>query len=145
MFSTFDESMMREALLEAEKALARGDVPVGCVIVKNGEIVARAGNDRAMGPLGHAEVLAILQASKGGGRLSDCAIYVTLEPCPMCAGAIVNARLSRLVFGAFDKKAGCAGSVYRISEDPAFDHFCPSDGGLLANECETLLRRCFSR
>ena len=145
MFTRFDEEMMRAALSEAAAALRAGEIAVGCVIARGGEIIARAHNDRGSDPTGHAEILAIRQAARalGDWRLADCTLYVTLEPCPMCAGAIVMARVGRLVFGAHDPQYGCAGSVYRIPEDPAFPHFCRSDGGLLHEECAALLRKSF--
>ena len=140
---------MRDALEEARVALAAGELPVGCVVVKDGEIVARAHNEReASGdPTAHAEVLALRRAAAklGGWRLDGCALYVTLEPCPMCAGAIVQARVARLVFGAYDPGQGCAGSVYRITEDPAFTHFCPADGGVLEAECREVLEEFFEK
>jgi tRNA(adenine34) deaminase len=142
-----DEWFMREALDEAERALDAGEVPVGCVIVSGGEIIARARNRREelRDPTAHAEMLAMRMAAQtlGTWRLAGCALYVTLEPCPMCAGAISQARLDRLVFGAHDEAQGCAGSIYRIPEDPAFVHFCKSDGGVLAGACSALLRRFF--
>ncbi|HIQ83999.1 MAG TPA: nucleoside deaminase [Candidatus Pullichristensenella stercorigallinarum] len=140
---------MRMALALAEEALDAGETPVGCVIVRAGEIIARARNRReeARDPTAHAEMLAIREAARktGNWRLSDCEMYVTLEPCPMCAGAVSQARLGRLVFGAFDKERGCAGSVYRICEDPAFPWFTPSEGGVLEAECALLLNRFFQR
>ena len=142
-----DESMMREALCEAEIALSAGELPVGCVIEKDGEIIARGHNlrENSLDPTAHAEIVAIREAAKrlNQWRLSDCTIYVTLEPCPMCAGAISQARLKRLVYGAADPNQGCAGSVYRIPEDPAFSHFCLSDGGILAADCKNVLDRFF--
>ena len=144
-----DENWMREALKLAQEALDAGETPVGCVIVRAGEIIARARNRReeARDPTAHAEMLAIREAARktGNWRLSDCEMYVTLEPCPMCAGAVSQARLGRLVFGAFDKERGCAGSVYRICEDPAFPWFTPSEGGVLEAECALLLNRFFQR
>ena len=143
----FDFQMMREALAEARLALAEGELPVGCVIVKDGAIVARGhnGRERSGDPTAHAEIVAIRRAAKalGGWRLNGCALYVTLEPCPMCAGAISQARVSRLVYGAPDPAQGCAGSVYRIPEDPAFSHFCFSDGGVLEAECRAPLDEFF--
>ena len=143
-----DEDYMRQALEQAKLAAAAGELPVGCVIVKDGEIIARAHNEcEARGDAtAHAELLAIQRASAaaGGWRLNDCALYVTLEPCPMCAGAIVQARVGRLVYGAANPEQGCAGSLYRIPEDPAFPHFCKSDGGVLARECRALLDGFFS-
>ena len=144
-----DEKWMRMALALAEEALDAGETPVGCVIVRAGEIIARARNRReeARDPTAHAEMLAIREAARktGNWRLSDCEMYVTLEPCPMCAGAVSQARLGRLVFGAFEKERGCAGSVYRICEDPAFPWFTPSEGGVLEAECALLLNRFFQR
>ena len=140
-----DADFMREALLEAEAAAAEGEQPVGCVIAKDGRIVARAHNacEADGDATAHAELLAIRQASRATGdwRLTGCTLYVTLEPCPMCAGAIMQARLGRLVYGAPNPGQGCAGSLYRIPEDPAFPHFCPCDGGVLAEYCAALLKR----
>ncbi len=115
---------------------------MGCASVRNDEIIARAHNERELtnDPTAHAEVLAIRRAGDAlkSWRLSDCTLYVTLEPCAMCAGAISQARLARLVYGCEDSERGCAGSVYRIPEDPAFTHFCISDGGILKAECAKL-------
>ena len=117
--------------------------------MRDGEIIARAHNEcEASGDATtHAELLAIRRASAAAGdwRLSRCTLYATLEPCPMCAGAIVQARVGRLVYGAPNPQQGCAGSLYRLTEDPAFPHFCPADGGVLRNECEALLRAFFGR
>ena len=138
---------MRQALSEAQRALSEGELPVGCVIVRNGEVIARARNacEAEGDATAHAEICAIRAASRavGGWRLSDCTLYVTLEPCPMCAGALVQARLGRLVYGAPNPAQGCAGSLYRIPEDPAFPHFCPCDGGVLETQCRSLLDRFF--
>jgi len=145
MLTSFDEKCMREALAEAEKALLAGEVPVGAVAVRAGGIIARAHNERECGfdPTAHAEVLALRRAAQavGSRRLSDVTLYVTLEPCVMCAGSIVAARLGRLVYGAADEQRGCCGSLYRITEDPAFDWFCPADGGCLADECAALFEK----
>lgn len=142
-----DMFFMNEALREAEIAAQAGEIPVGCVIVCDDEIVARAHNEReASGdPTAHAELLAIRRAAKGDWRLENCTLYVTLEPCPMCAGAISQARVGRLVFGAYDPQMGCAGSVYRIPEDPAFGSFCRSEGGVLVEECGSLLSDFFRK
>lgn len=138
---------MRAALGEAAQALALGEVPVGAVVVQDGEIVARAHNERETGgdPTAHAEVLAIRRAARALGRrrLSDCTLYVTLEPCPMCAGAIAMARLGEVVFGAYDERAGCCGSLYALTEDAAFGAVIPSSGGLLEEKCRALLDRFF--
>lgn len=142
-----DIEFMREALVEAELAAAAGELPVGCVIVRDGAMLARARNacEARRDATAHAELLAIREASRalGDWRLGDCTLYVTLEPCPMCAGAIVQARVGRLVYGAANPEQGCAGSLYRIPEDPAFPHFCPSEGGVLAGECQALLDAFF--
>ena len=144
-----DIDCMREALAEARLAEAAGEMPVGCVIVRDGKVIARAHNEceRRGDATAHAELLAIQRAgaAAGGWRLNDCALYTTLEPCPMCAGAIVQARVGRLVYGAANPDQGCAGSLYRIPEDPAFPHFCPADGGMLAGDCQELLEGFFRR
>ena len=144
-----DADFMREAIREAGLALSEGELPVGCVVVRDGQIVARAHNtcEADRDATAHAELLAIRRSSRvtGDWRLSDCTLYVTLEPCPMCAGAIMQARLGRLVYGAPNPAQGCAGSLYRIPEDPAFPHFCPCDGGILRNECQALLTGFFPR
>lgn len=143
-----DLRMMREAIREAELALEAGELPVGCVIAKDGEIIARGHNERERtnDPTAHAEIVAMRRAAQAlnSWRLSDCTLYVTLEPCPMCAGAISQARVGRLIYGADDPAQGCAGSVYRIPEDPAFSHFCRSDGGLLREACQSPLNRFFT-
>ena len=143
---TEQENYMAQALALAREAAAAGEVPVGCVIVRGGEIVGRGRNRREekQSTASHAEMEAIAMANEvtGSWRLDDCTLYVTLEPCPMCAGAISQARVSRLVYGAPDPNQGCAGSVYRIPEDTAFSHFCPSDGGALESECREMLN-CF--
>ena len=143
-----DEIWMRAAIAEAERALAEGEMPVGCVIVRNGEIIARGHNLREQtgDPTAHAEIVAMRAAAQalGSWKLTGCELYVTLEPCPMCAGAISQARLARVVYGAADERYGCAGSVYRIPEDPAFNHFCPCDGGVLAQPCRALIARFFA-
>ena len=142
-----DREYMAQALVEAEKALAAGEMPVGALVVKDGRVLGRAHNLREAlaDPTAHAEMLALRQAAQlvGNWRLQGCSLYVTLEPCPMCAGAILQARLERVVFGAFDPAAGCAGSVYRITEDPAFNHFAPTVGGVLEAPCQAILDRFF--
>ena len=142
-----DEAMMREALKEAQIALEMGELPVGCVIAKGNQILARGHNLRetTFNPTAHAEIVAIRKAAEmlHSWRLSDCTLYVTLEPCPMCAGAISQSRIQRLVYGAPDPNQGCAGSIYRIPEDPAFSHFCRSDGGVLEADCREILNRFF--
>ena len=142
-----DAAWMAEALVEAEAAAREGEIPVGCVIVRDGQLVARGHNLREQtgDPTAHAEVVAIRRAAQALGcwKLDGCTLYVTLEPCPMCAGAISQARISRLIYGASDPAYGCAGSVYRIPEDPAFNHFCTCDGGALEADCRALLERFF--
>ena len=144
-----DIHFMQEALAEAALAAEAGEMPVGCVIAKDGRIVARAHNlcEGLRDATAHAELLAIREASRAisDWRLTNCTLYVTLEPCPMCAGAIMQSRVGRLVYGAKDPSQGCAGSLYRIPEDPAFPHFCPCDGGVLEGECEALLRNFFAQ
>jgi len=144
-----DLELMQAALEEAELAANEGELPVGCVIARNGEIIARGRNLReaTKDPTAHAEIVAMRRAAEalGDWRLADCTLYVTLEPCPMCAGAIVQGRVGRLVYGADDPACGCAGSIYRIPEDPAFNHFCRSEGGLLAGECREKLDAFFLR
>jgi tRNA(adenine34) deaminase len=143
-----DADYMKEALLEAQLALQADELPVGCVIVRDGEIIARAHNEceSRRDATAHAEMLAIRRAARACGdwRLEKCTLYVTLEPCPMCAGAVMRSRVGRLVYGAADPAQGCTGSLYRIPEDPAFPHFCPCDGGVLEAECTTLLKAFFS-
>ena len=143
-----DEHFMRLALREAERAAEHDDVPVGAVVIRQGEVLGAAGNERELrtDPTAHAEVLAIREASKriGGWRIPDAVLYVTLEPCPMCAGAIVLARVPRVVYGAPDPKAGAAGSVIDILGEPRLNHRPQVDGGLLADEAAALLDAFFS-
>jgi tRNA(adenine34) deaminase len=143
-----DERMMRLALDEARAAAAGGDVPVGAVIVRGDEILARAGNarEREQDPTAHAEILALRQASGviGSWQLEGCAMVVTLEPCAMCAGAIVLARIDRLVFGASDPKAGFAGSLGDLVRDGRLNHEVDVTVGVLAEECGEILRAFFA-
>jgi len=143
-----DEYFMRLALREADRALEHDDVPVGCVIVAAGEVVAAARNERELrgDPTAHAEVLALREASQrlDSWRLDDTVIYVTLEPCAMCAGAIVLARVPRAVYGATDPKTGAAGSVLDVLSEPRLNHRPDVAGGLLAEESATLLRAFFA-
>ena len=136
---------MREALKEAKKAYEKGEVPIGCVIVKDGIIVSRAHNlkEKNNDATAHAEMLAIKKASKKlGWRLTDCDIYVTLEPCPMCAGAIIQGRLSRLIFGAMDTKAGAVGSKLNLM-DIEFNHNVEVINGILEEDCAGILKGFF--
>ena len=141
------EEYMRQALALAEEAAGHGDVPVGCVVVKDGAVIGRGCNRREErgDAVAHAEVEAIRQACRavGGWNLHDCALYVTLEPCPMCAGAMVMACLDRCYFGARDARQGCCESVYALPGDPAFYHRLPCVGGLMEEEAAALLRRFF--
>jgi tRNA(adenine34) deaminase len=148
VFFPRDEYFMRLALREAERALEHDDVPVGCVIARDQEVVAAAPNERELrgDPTAHAEILALREASRALGtwRLSDAVMYVTLEPCAMCAGAIVLARIPRVVFGAWDPKAGAAGSVLDVLAEPKLNHHPEVAGGLLADESGELLRQFFA-
>ena len=141
-----DLEFMDEALRLAREAAAEGEVPVGCVIVRRGEIVGRGRNRRETGKtaLGHAEIEAIGEACRnlGGWRLWECTLYVTLEPCPMCAGAIVNARIPRVVYGASDDKCGAVRSVCALF-DMRFNHHPTVEAGLLEEECKALLQEFF--
>jgi tRNA(adenine34) deaminase len=143
-----DERVMRLALEEARAAAAGGDVPVGAVIVRGDEVLARQGNarEREQNPTAHAEILALRQASSaiGSWHLEGCAMVVTLEPCAMCAGAIVLARLDRLVFGASDPKAGFAGSLGDLVRDGRLNHEVDVTVGVLAEECGEILRSFFA-
>ena len=139
---------MRLALREAALALEHDDVPVGCVIVHEGEVIAAARNERELrsDPTAHAEVLALREAARAVGtwRLSGTALYVTLEPCAMCAGAMVLARVPRVVYGAADPKAGAAGSVLDVLAEPRLNHRPETSGGLLAPDSAALLRDFFA-
>ncbi len=141
------ERWMREALVLAEAAARAGEVPVGCVIVRGEEIVGRGANRREADadPTAHAEMLAIRQAAAALGRwrLDDCDLYVTLEPCAMCAGAIVLARIARCFFGAHDPKGGAIQTVFRITDEPRLNHRLVALGGVLAPECAAVLQRFF--
>jgi tRNA(adenine34) deaminase len=142
-----DAEYMREALDVAERSLAHDDVPIGCVVVRNGAVLAAAGNERELreDPTAHAEVLALRAAAEavGSWRLDGCSLYVTLEPCAMCAGAIVLARVDRVVFGAADPKAGFAGSLGNLVQDERLNHRVVLEGGVETEACGELLRRFF--
>jgi tRNA(adenine34) deaminase len=148
VFFPRDEYFMRLALREAERALEHEDVPVGCVIAREQEVIAAAPNEREVrgDPTAHAEILALREASAalGSWRLSDVVVYVTLEPCAMCAGALVLARVPRVVYGAIDPKAGAAGSVLNVLAEPRLNHRPEVAGGLLAEESADLLREFFA-
>ena len=144
----FDEAMMRQALAEAEAAGDADDVPIGAVIVCEGEIIGRGRNQRELlqDPTAHAEMIALTAASDAMKcwQLVGCTLYVTLEPCVMCAGALVNARVDRVVFGADDPKAGACGSLYNIVEDKRLNHRLRITSGVLAEPCAELLRSFFA-
>jgi tRNA(adenine34) deaminase len=139
-----DEDFMRLALAEAEAALAHDDVPIGAVVVRDGDLVAAARNERELrgDPTAHAEVLALRAAAEAAGtwRLGGATVYVTLEPCPMCAGALVLARVARLVYGPQDPRAGAAYSLYNVVQDPRLNHSIDVSTGVLEDECAALLR-----
>jgi tRNA(adenine34) deaminase len=165
---TYHERFMRAALDEAMRARDLGEVPVGAVVVRDGEVIASAHNETvALGdPTAHAEMLAIRRAlarigdarhsdarhsdarhsdaRHGDARLDGCSLYVTLEPCPMCAGAIVLARMRQLIFGAYDAKAGSSGTLYAITTDPRLNHRVETHGGVLDDECASVLRTFFT-
>jgi tRNA(adenine34) deaminase len=142
-----DDYYMRLALREAERAVEHDDVPIGCVVVHQAEVIAAARNERELrgDPTAHAEILALREASRHleGWRLLDTALYVTLEPCAMCAGAIVLARVPRVLYGALDPKAGAAGSVLDVLGEPRLNHRPVVAGGLLAEDSAELLRGFF--
>ncbi|HVA03602.1 MAG TPA: tRNA adenosine(34) deaminase TadA [Acidimicrobiales bacterium] len=143
-----DLAAMHLALAEARKAIEHGDVPVGAVAMVDGRVIATRHNERERGldPTAHAEILALRDAaaSLGTWRLTDVTLVVTLEPCAMCAGALVAARLGRLVFGAVDPKAGACGSLYQLCADPRLNHELPVRGGVLAEECGVVLEEFFA-
>jgi tRNA(adenine34) deaminase len=142
-----DTSFMQQALNAAERCIAHDDVPIGCVIVRAGGVLAAAGNERELrqDPTAHAEVLALRAAAEamGSWRLDGCTLYVTLEPCAMCAGAVVLARIDRVVFGAADPKAGFAGSLGNLVQDERLNHRVALEGGIEAEACADLLRTFF--
>jgi tRNA(adenine34) deaminase len=142
-----DEDYMRLAIEQARIALDHDDVPIGAVVVRDGDVIASARNERELrkDPTAHAEILALRAATDGAGswRLDDCTIYVTLEPCSMCAGALVLARMNRLVYGAADPRAGAALSLYNIVQDPRLNHQMEVTTGVLAETCGDLLRGFF--
>ncbi|MCX4316747.1 MAG: tRNA adenosine(34) deaminase TadA [Lachnospiraceae bacterium] len=144
---TEDEIFMKEALKQAKKAYALEETPIGCVIVQEGTIIARGYNRRntEKSGLAHAELLAIRKANRktGDWRLEDCTLYVTLEPCQMCAGAIVQSRIRRVVIGAMNPKAGCAGSVLNLLQMQEFNHQVEIEQGVLQEECSGLLSEFF--
>ncbi len=144
-----DDRYLALALKEALAAFDEGEVPVGAIVVLGGQVIGRGHNRReALGdPTAHAELLAITAAANhlGDWRLEGADIFVTKEPCPMCAGALINGRLARLVFGAWDEQAGCCGSLYQLCRDPRFNHQLEVAGGIMEIECKELLQRFFRR
>jgi len=144
---TPEEKFMKEAIRQAHKASAIGDVPIGCVIVKDGKIIARGYNRRTAkgNVLQHAEIIAIDRACRktGDWRLEECEMYVTLEPCPMCAGAIVQARIPKVYIGAMNPKAGCAGSILDMLHESRFNHQVETVAGTLGSECAALMKDFF--
>lgn len=147
MKMTDDEKYMKAAIREAKKAYALGEVPIGCVIVYEGKIIGRGYNRRIVDKnvLSHAEINAVKKACKkmGDWRLEGCTMYVTLEPCPMCAGAIVQARIPRVKIGSMNPKAGCAGSVMNLLDEKGFNHQVEMETGLLGEECSQMLKQFF--
>ena len=141
------ERFMKQALKEAKKAYDKMEIPVGAIIVKDGKIIARAHNQKEtkLDTTKHAEILAIQKASKkiGGWRLIDCEMYVTLEPCTMCAGAIINSRIKKVYIGTMDEKTGAAGSVLNLFEDYKFNHKVEYEIGIMREECESILKNFF--
>lgn len=148
VIKNIQEKYMKEALKQAKKAYALGEVPIGCVIVHQGRIIGRGYNRRNTdkNTLSHAEITAIRKASKviGDWRLEECTLYVTLEPCQMCAGAIVQARIPETVIGCMNPKAGCAGSVLNVLEMPEFNHQVAVTRGVLEQECSEMLKTFFA-
>ena len=146
-FASSHVSHMREALTEAQEAAQAGEVPVGAIVVWNGQIIGKGHNRREtrQSPLAHAEILAIEEAAAflRSWRLTECDLYVTFEPCIMCVGAILQARMRHLLFGCRDPKAGAAESLYRLCDDPRLNHRLPVTGGVSAHECGALLEKFF--
>jgi tRNA(adenine34) deaminase len=142
-----DQTYMRQALQLAEAAAQNGEVPVGAIVVKNGEVIGRGSNAPIGGhdPSAHAEIIALRQAAQhlGNYRLVDCTLYVTLEPCAMCAGAMQHARIAKLVYGASDAKTGACGSVVNLMAEPKLNHHCEVISGVLAEECGAILSAFF--
>ncbi len=142
-----NEKYMKEAIKQAKKAYAIGEVPIGCVIVYENKIIGRGYNRRTIdkNPLAHAEMIAIKKASKkmGDWRLEDCTMYVTLEPCQMCSGAIVQARMKKVVVGCMNPKAGCAGSILNLLQVEKFNHQVELEIGVLQEECSMMMKNFF--
>ena len=147
--SQHHENWMKSAFREAEKAFALGEVPIGAVVVKKGQIIGRGYNqcESLTDPTAHAEIIAITSAANTikDWRLKDCSLYVTKEPCPMCAGALVNARITLLGFGMYDEKEGCCGSLYQLCRDPRFKHQLTVKGGIMEDSCTLMIQEFFKK
>ena len=147
MIEIIQTKWMELALDEAMKAYDKKEIPIGAIIVKDGRIIGRGYNQREslMDPTAHAEMIALTSAANtlGDWRLKDCSIYVTKEPCPMCAGAIMNGRISHICFGMYDEEAGCCGSLYQLCRDPRFNHQSIVQGGVMEADCTSLIKSFF--
>ena len=146
---TIEEKWMEKAIEEAKKAEAKLEIPVGCVIVKDGKIIARSHNQKEtkLDTTKHAEIIAIQKASKklGAWRLLDCEMYVTLEPCPMCAGALIQSRIKKIYIGTMDEKTGACGSVLNLLQDYEFNHKIEVETGIRKEECEKIIKEFFKK
>ena len=140
---------MKAAFREAEKAFEQDEVPIGAVVVQNGQIIGRGYNQREslIDPTAHAEIIAITSAANTikNWRLKDCQLYVTKEPCPMCAGALVNARINMVIFGMYDEKEGCCGSLYQLCRDNRFKHQLTVKGGIMEDACTLIIQEFFKK
>jgi len=140
---------MKLAFREAEKAYERGEVPIGAVVVKNEQIIGRGYNqcESLTDPTAHAEIIAITSATNTikNWRLENCSLYVTKEPCPMCAGALINSRIDMVIFGMYDEKEGCCGSLYQLCRDPRFKHQLAVKGGVMENSCRLIMQEFFKK
>ena len=138
---------MKQALIQAEKAFKSKEIPVGAVVTKDGKVIGRGYNqcEQLNDPTAHAEMIAITAAANtlGDWRLSDCILYITKEPCPMCAGAIMNARISHIYFGMYDEEAGCCGSLYQLCRDSRFNHQSVVQGGVMEADCISMIKSFF--
>ena len=147
--SQHHDKWMKSAFREAEKAFEKGEVPIGAVVVKKGQIIGRGYNqcESLTDPTAHAEIIAITSAANTikDWRLKDCSLYVTKEPCPMCAGALVNARITLLGFGMYDEKEGCCGSLYQLCRDPRFKHQLTVKGGIMEDSCTLMIQEFFKK
>jgi len=143
------EKWMKLAFREGEKAFEHDEVPIGAVVVRNGQIIGRGYNqcESLNDPTAHAEIIAITSAANTikNRRLIDCSLYVTKEPCPMCAGALINSRISMIVFGMYDEKEGCCGSLYQLCRDPRFKHQLTVRGGIMEDSCTIMIQEFFNK